>query len=95
MPRDDLEDGPDDIAGEPDRDGLPSAELVASGECSDGSEECAELVGRVSNTHAKLHRASRSLTEKQLEVIPEMFAALVSGKYFLKSAEIKTPEKTP
>jgi hypothetical protein len=36
-----------------------------------------------------------TLTEKQLDVIPEIFACSVSGKYFLKSAEIRTPEKTP
>ena len=35
------------------------------------------------------------LTEKQLEVIPEIFGSLVWGKSFLKSAEIRTPEKTP
>ena len=35
------------------------------------------------------------LTEKQLDVMPEMLALLVSGKCFLKSAEMRTPENTP
>lgn len=35
------------------------------------------------------------LTEKQLDVMPEMLGSSVSGKYFLKSAEMRTPEKTP
>jgi len=35
------------------------------------------------------------LTAKQLDVIPDTFALLVSGNHFLKSLEIRTPENTP
>ena len=35
------------------------------------------------------------VTEKQLEVMPDMLAFLVSGKYLIKSADINAPEKTP
>lgn len=34
-------------------------------------------------------------SEKQLEVIPDMFALFVCGNQCLKSSEIKTPENTP
>lgn len=35
------------------------------------------------------------VTAKQLEVMPEMLAFFVSGKYLIKSAEIRAPENTP
>lgn len=35
------------------------------------------------------------VTAKQLEVMPEMLAIFVSGKYLRKSAEIRAPENTP
>jgi hypothetical protein len=42
-----------------------------------------------------LVKGSLSLTAKQLETIPEILATLVSGNQYLKSAEMRTDEKTP
>jgi hypothetical protein len=37
----------------------------------------------------------QELTEKQLEVIPEMLAFFVCGNSLMKSAEMRAPENTP
>lgn len=98
MPRDDLEDGADDIAHQAEGDGLLAAQLVAQGEGKDGSAESTELHSHTYKLtplcDQQLVRVGRR-TEKQLDVIPEMFACFVSGNQYLKSDEINTPEKTP
>jgi hypothetical protein len=94
MPGDDLQDSTDGVAGQAQGDGLSPAHLVPRSECRNGTKECTQLREDV-NGVAEVLVTLFGLTAKQLEVMPEMLAMLVSGKYRLKSAEIKTPEKTP
>jgi hypothetical protein len=78
MPRDDLQDGANDIANEAEQNGLLAAELVTQREGKDGSAESTELdTGQICGLVCVL---GRQPTEKQLEVMPEMLACLVSGK---------------
>jgi hypothetical protein len=84
VPRDNLEDRADNVANKAEQDGFLATKLVAEGEGKDGSAERAELQetfrGKIYVQQFCSTVCWAQRTEKQLEVMPEMLACLVSGK---------------
>jgi hypothetical protein len=94
MPGDNLEDRTNGVADQSESNGLFSTELVTKSKSKYSTKKGSKL------NHINIPPGGRlwkedELTEKQLDVMPEIFDSFVCGKCFLKSAEIKTPEKTP
>lgn len=94
MEGNDLEDGSNGVAEYTQPDGFLTTEFVTESESREGTEESTKLA-RVRYCYVEEGLGSVGHTAKHDEVIPEILGSLVSGKCFLKSAEIKTPENTP
>lgn len=92
MPGDDLENGAHGVEEHAAGHALFPAKAISEEEGQNGAAERAELCG-VSECFGNWFVAR--LTAKQLEVMPDMLASLVSGNRRLKSLEMRTPEKTP
>ena len=94
MPGDNLQDRTNGVAHQSESNGLFSTEPVTKSKSKYSTEKGPKL-NLINIPHDGRHWKEDELTEKQLDVMPEIFDSFVCGKCFLKSAEIRTPEKTP
>lgn len=95
MPGDNLEDRTNGVAHQAESNCLLSTEPVTKSKSKYSTEKGPKLDIIINILPDGSHWKEDEPTEKQLDVMPEIFDSFVCGKWFLKSAEIRTPEKTP